>query len=85
MASRIDAIIAFDRESELGGIRTPTLALCARMISYASVLQRKLAHLIPGAKLHLLERGGHGAAITESNAFMSAVMQFLLPLKEKAC
>lgn len=84
MVSRIDAILAFDRATELGGIRTPTLALCAKDdFLTPAYFSEELARLIPGCKLHLLERGGHGAAITAPGQFIEAVLAFLLPLRRE--
>lgn len=78
VASRIDAIVAFDRAAELGRIRTPTLVLCAKddFITPA-YFSEELAHRIPGAKLVLLPQGGHCASETALEAFTSAVLEFL--------
>jgi aminoacrylate hydrolase len=82
MASRIDAILAFDRQSELGRIRIPTLALCAKDdFLTPSYFSEELSRLIPGCRLQLLERGGHGAAVTEPEPFIRAVLEFLMPLR----
>jgi aminoacrylate hydrolase len=77
-ASRIDAIVAFDRTADLGRIRTPTLVLCARDdILTPPYFSQELAQLIPGARLHLLEKGGHCASETVREAFEKVVLDFL--------
>ena len=78
VASRIDAIVAFDRTAELGKIKTPTLVLCAKddFITPA-YFSEKLAQQIPGAQLVLLPEGGHCASETALEAFNRAVLSFL--------
>ena len=78
VASRIDAIVAFDRTAELGKIRTPTLVLCARddFITPA-YFSEELAKKIPGAKLVLLPEGGHCASETALEAFNGTLLEFL--------
>ncbi len=78
VASRIDAIVAFDRTAELGRIRTPTLVLCAKddFITPA-YFSEELARRIPGAKLALLPEGGHCASETTLEAFNDTVLRFL--------
>ena len=80
VASRIDAIVAFDRTAELGKIRTPTLVLCAKddFITPA-YFSEELARKIPGAKLVLLPQGGHCASETALEAFNEALSEFLAP------
>lgn len=78
VASRIDAIVAFDRTAELGKIRTPTLVLCAKddFITPA-YFSEELAKRIPGAKLEILAEGGHCASETALEGFTRSVTQFL--------
>lgn len=78
VASRIDAIVAFDRTPELSKIRTPTLVLCAKddFITPA-YFSEELARKIPGAKLVLLPQGGHCASEAALEAFTSALLAFL--------
>lgn len=78
VASRIDAIVAFDRAAELSRIRTPTLVLCAKddFITPA-YFSEELAQKIPGAKLVLLPQGGHCASETALEAFETALLGFL--------
>jgi aminoacrylate hydrolase len=78
MASRIDAIVAFDRRDRLGAIRTPTLVIVA---SDDAVTPRfysdELAARIPGAKLVVLDGGGHYAPQLQVDAYNDAVGAFL--------
>jgi aminoacrylate hydrolase len=78
IASRIDAILRFDRRARLGEIRVPTLVIVAAddLVTprYCSV---DLAERIPGARLIVLEAGGHFAPRVAAPAFNSAVAAFL--------
>ena len=78
VASRIDAILAFDRTAELAKIRTPTLVLCAKddFITPA-YFSEELAKKIAGAKLVLLPEGGHCASETALEAFNATILRFL--------
>ncbi len=78
VASRIDAIVAFDRTAELAQIKTPTLVLCAKddFITPA-YFSEELARKIPGAKLVMLPDGGHCASETALEAFNRALVSFL--------
>jgi aminoacrylate hydrolase len=78
VASRIDAIVGFDRTADLPGIRTPTLVVCAKDdILTPPYFSRELARLIPGAGLIELEHGGHCASETNTQAFNEAVLRFI--------
>jgi aminoacrylate hydrolase len=78
VASRIDAIVAFDRTAELSRIKAPTLVLCAKddFITPA-YFSEELAQKIPGAQLVLLPRGGHCASETVLEAFNATLQSFL--------
>jgi aminoacrylate hydrolase len=78
VASRIDAIVAFDRTAELAKIRVPTLVLCAKddFITPA-YFSEELSAKIPGAKLVLLPAGGHCASEAALEAFTAALLDFL--------
>src|SRR5262249_21667709 len=59
-ASRIDAIVDFNRTADLPKIRTPTLVICAKDdFLTPPYFSRELARLIPGADFVELTRGGH--------------------------
>jgi aminoacrylate hydrolase len=78
VASRIDAILSFDRTADLPRIRTPTLVLCAKDdILTPAYYSRELARAIPGAELIELERGGHCASEASRTEFERAVLDFL--------
>jgi len=78
MASRIDAILRHDRRSRLLQIRVPTLVIVARddMIT-PQFYSEELASAIPGAKLIVLEAGGHYSPAIQSAAYNAAVGAFL--------
>jgi aminoacrylate hydrolase len=78
VASRIDAIVAFDRTADLPNIRLPTLAICAKDdILTPPYFSRELARLIPNASLIELTRGGHCASETNTAEFNDAVLGFI--------
>jgi aminoacrylate hydrolase len=75
---RIDAILAFDRTSQLGSIRIPTLVICARDDGLTpAYFSEELAQAIPGAQLVLLETGGHACSRTMTAEFDRHVLSFL--------
>jgi pimeloyl-ACP methyl ester carboxylesterase len=60
VAERIAALLAFDRTSELGRLAMPVLVSGAKDDQIVpAYLQCELASLIPGARLHMLDGGGH--------------------------
>lgn len=78
VASRIDAIVDFDRTSDLGKIRVPTLVVVAKDdILTPPYFSRQLADMIPDAEYVVLERGGHCASETNTSAFNQAVLDFI--------
>jgi len=78
VASRIDAIMAFDRTADLPRIKTPTLVICARDdILTPFYFSQALARAIPGAELAELPYGGHFASETNTDAFNKAVLNFI--------
>jgi aminoacrylate hydrolase len=84
VASRIDAILAFDRSTELGQIRTPTLVFCAEddflTPLYAS---QDLAVRIPGAKLLVVKKGGHAHSQTMHEEFNKIVVDYILEQEQR--
>jgi aminoacrylate hydrolase len=77
-ASRIDAIVAFDRTADLARIKVPTLVICARDdFLTPPYFSRALAKAIPGAQLKVLDKGGHCASETALEEFNKAVLDFL--------
>ena len=79
VASRCDAVIAFDRSTELGNIRTPSLIMCARDDFLTPVrFSEELARRIPNAALVVIEKGGHGCSIAAAQPFNRIVLSYLL-------
>jgi aminoacrylate hydrolase len=78
VASRIDAILNFDRTDTLGRIRIPTMVLCAKDDALTPPhYSRELARMIAGAEFVELDRGGHCASETNTQAFDDAVLSFI--------
>jgi aminoacrylate hydrolase len=77
-ASRIDAILAHDRRARLGEVRLPTLVIVAQddMIT-PRFYSDELASRVPGAKLVVLDGGGHAAPMLAPAAYNTAVGAFL--------
>lgn len=78
LTSRIDAIVRFDRRARLGEIRVPTLVIVAAddMIT-PRFYSDELAERIPGAKLVVLDGGGHFAPNVLPAPYTAAVGAFL--------
>jgi aminoacrylate hydrolase len=78
IASRIDAIVRHDRRARLGDIRVPTLVIVAAddMIT-PRLYSEEIASRIPGAKLVVVETGGHLAPAIAAPAYNEAVGAFL--------
>lgn len=78
VASRIDAIVAFDCSAGVGRIKTPTLVLCAKDDAITpAYFSEDLAKKIPGAKLQILPDGGHCVSESVPEPFNKAVLDFL--------
>jgi aminoacrylate hydrolase len=78
MASRIDAIVAFDRRARLREIRTPTLVIVAADDTVTPrFYSDELAERIPGAKLVVLDGGGHFVPQITPEPYNAAVGAFL--------
>ncbi|MFB0506490.1 MAG: pyrimidine utilization protein D [Thermodesulfobacteriota bacterium] len=76
--SRIEAILAFDRTEKLHTIRTPTLVIGSRDdIVTPPYYSEELASAIPGAKLAMLERGGHVCSQIVPEEFNEYVLSFI--------
>jgi aminoacrylate hydrolase len=78
LVSRIDAILRHDRRRRLLEIRVPTLVIVAQddMIT-PRFYSDELASHIPGAKLIVLDTGGHYAPAINSEPYNAAVGSFL--------
>lgn len=78
VASRIDAIVEFDRTLDLPKIKAPTMILCAKDdILTPPHFSKALARLIPDARLHVMDKGGHCANETVREEFDRQVLAFL--------
>jgi aminoacrylate hydrolase len=78
LASRIDAIMAFDRRARLGEIRCPTLVIVAADdMTTPAFYSEEMASRIPGAKLVMLDGGGHFAPVVTLEPYNAAVGGFL--------
>lgn len=76
-ASRLDAILAFDRRAELGRIGIPTLVLCADDdILTPRYFSEAYARLIPEAHNRWEPRGGHALSRTEPERFNRIALEF---------
>lgn len=83
--SRCDAVLNFDRVSQLGLINTPTHVVCAQDDYLTpSYFSEELARVIPNAQFHLLERGGHACSQTLPQEFNQLVLKSLLPQQQPA-
>lgn len=76
--NRIDAILAFDRTADLGGIRTPALIVAAQDdIVTPAYFSEDLARRIPGAEAKFFPQGGHYFTQVLAREFNQAVLPFL--------
>lgn len=76
-SSRLEAILKFDRRSELHKIAAPTMVLCCEDdILTPPYFSKELAQLIPNSELMLISRGGHAYARTEPKEFNEIVLRF---------
>jgi aminoacrylate hydrolase len=76
-ASRLDAILAFDRRAELSKVRVPTMVLCADDdILTPRYFSEEYARLIPDARALYVPRGGHALSRTEPELFNRIALQF---------
>jgi aminoacrylate hydrolase len=79
VAARIDAMLAFDRTSELARIKSPTLVIGAEDdIVTPAYYSEELARLIPGAEVKIFPRGGHYFNQVRAREFNNAVLPFLV-------
>jgi aminoacrylate hydrolase len=83
-ASRIDAILRHDRRAQLGDIRVPTLVIVAQDdVITPRFYSDELASRVPGAKLIVLDEGGHGAPGICASEYNAAVGSFLRSLRAR--
>jgi aminoacrylate hydrolase len=78
MASRIDAICAWDPGDALRAIRCPALVACARDDQLTPAFySEEVARLVPRARLHLFETGGHAVSQTLPEVFDACVIPYI--------
>lgn len=78
-SSQFEAAVSFDAESRVEGIRSPTLVLSGDADDIVPVQNsRNLAAKIPGAKLRVIEGGGHTFFIERAEEFNQLVAEFFL-------
>lgn len=84
-ASRLAAILAFDRRAELGRIAIPTLVLCADDdILTPRYFSETYARLIPEAHNRWEPRGGHALSRTEPERFNRIALEFFTAVETSA-
>jgi aminoacrylate hydrolase len=77
-ASRIDAILRHDRRARLPEIRLPTLVIVAQDdVITPRFYSDELAARVPGARLVVLDSGGHAAPMLAAGPYNTAVGAFL--------
>lgn len=75
---RLNAVMSHDLRHRIGDIRLPTFVIGARDDQLTPPgLSEELAQRIPGAKLHLLDQGGHFCPQTVTERYNEAVLGFL--------
>lgn len=73
-----DAVMGFDALDRLGAVKVPTLVLVGDQdILTPPWASRELAAAIPGAKLQVVEGGGHGFFLEIPDRMNQAVIDFL--------
>jgi aminoacrylate hydrolase len=77
MAERIDAIVGYDRSSDIGVIKVPVLIQGAEDdLIVPAFLQRELHGLMPQAELTMLMNGGHFFPTTRPGTFVKSIQDF---------
>lgn len=85
IASRINAILAFDQTNHLSRMSVPSLVVCAKDdILTPPYFSEQLAAGMPNARLEILEDGGHACSITRPERFNQVVLNFLDEQEELA-
>ena len=75
---RLNAVMSHDLRHQVSAIRTPTFVIGAHDDQLTPPnLSQELAERIPGARLHLLEEGGHFCPHTVTDRYNAAVLDFL--------
>lgn len=84
VASRLDAGLEFDRRDRLRELTLPTLVIGAKDDHLTpAYYSEELAALIPGARLHMFETGGHACSRTMAADFNRVALEFLLGVEKQ--
>ncbi len=77
VAERIQALLAFERSSEIGAITVPTLIQGAEDdLIVPAYLQRELASLMPKATVAMFPNGGHFFPVTRVPQFVEQLLRW---------
>ena len=77
-AAQAHGLRRYDSRPQLPGVKTPTLVLVGAEDTLTPVAQSiEMAALIPGARLQVLPRGGHGMAVEYTPDTVAAIRAFL--------
>jgi aminoacrylate hydrolase len=75
---RIDALLAFDRRDGLARIKAPTLVIASdNDYITPSYYARAIAQAVPGARLEIMDGGGHSLSKTRPEDFNRLALDFL--------
>jgi proline iminopeptidase len=74
----------WDRRSDVGRLRLPTLVSCGRHDKFAPECSRELQQAIPGSQLHVFEESSHMSHLEEPEAFIAVAEAFLARADEAA-
>ncbi len=78
LARQITACVEFDARDRIGLVTAPTLVIAGREDYFVPFsLSEELAARIPGARLRILDGGGHGFTASTADSFNRAVLEFL--------
>ncbi len=76
--ARLDAVASHDLRDRVANIQVPTTVICARDDQLTPpALSEELAQLIPGARLIVLERGGHFCLAAAAAEYNDALLEAL--------
>ena len=67
----------WDRWKDLPKIKVPTLVMGGRHDTMNPEDHKRIASLIPGAKLHICENGSHLCMYDDQQSYMKALIGFL--------
>jgi aminoacrylate hydrolase len=78
MLARMDAICSWSPGEQLSQIACPTLVTCVRDDMVTPLYYSEaVARLVPGSRMHVFERGGHGMTLTMAEEFNRVIPSFI--------